>query len=288
MLRNILPDRFEIAINKVNLDSELIEEIRIRRNRQAYLVTTKGAHFLNVVASPSEIEAIFIRITGGSLYTHHDTLNKGFITLDNGVRVGVAGRAGIDNGNIIGVYDISELSFRIPNNIRVRTDEIMNLINSGVTGGILIYSPPGIGKTTLLRSLSYDLSSGRDARRTCIIDTRGEISYALDDKRLLISTLINYPRKAGIEIAIRNLNPQIIICDEIGDEEEANSILKSQSSGVILIATAHARSITNLLSRDVIKKLHKAAIFDYYVGIERSADYSFQYNITSWEKANDI
>ena len=288
MLRNILPDRFRIAINNLNLEAELIEEIRIRLNRQAYLVTTKGTHFLNVVASASEIEAIFLRITGGSLYAHRDTLNKGFITLDNGVRVGVAGRAGIENGNIIGVYDISELSFRIPNNIRVRTDEIIKLINGGITGGILIYSPPGIGKTTLLRSLAYDLSSGREARRTCIIDTRGEISYSLNDKRLLISTLINYPRKAGIEIAIRNLNPQIIICDEIGDEEEANSILKSQSSGVILIATAHARSITNLLSREVIKKLHKAAIFDYYIGIERSEDYSFEYNVTSWEMANDI
>ncbi len=287
MLKNILPKRFQVAINNLDMEYGNIEEIRIRLNRQAYLVTSNGNYLLNLIATQHEMNTILEIITGGSLYAHRDALNKGYITLDNGVRVGIAGRAGMEKGEIIGIYDVSEFSFRIPNNIKVNTNEIVDLIRNKVTGGILIFSPPGIGKTTMLRSLAYDLSSGRYANRTCVIDTRCELTNSLQDKRLLITALINYPRKDGIEIAIRNLNPQIIICDEIGDEKEADSILKSQSSGVILIATAHGSNIRDLLSREVMKKLHKARIFDYYIRIERDMNFSFKYHIIPWECAND-
>lgn len=284
MLKNILPERFQSAISNFELNNEYIEEIRIRLAKQAYLVTSSGNYLLNLIATQVEMDKIMQIITGGSLYAHRDSINKGFITLDNGIRAGIAGRAGTEQGEIVGVFDVSEISFRIPNNFRVDTSELMKLINNGECKGLLIYSPPGVGKTTLLKSLAYDISYGRNARRCCVIDTRCELTDALRDKRLLISTLINYPRRDGIEIAVRNMNPQVIICDEIGDEEEANSILKSQSAGVILIASAHGRTIGDLLSREVMERLHKARIFDYYVGLERDGNFSFKYHVTPWER----
>ena len=152
----------------------------------------------------------------------------------------------------------------------------------------MIYSPPGEGKTTLLRELIIKLSQGTNAKRIGVIDTRDELAFGLEDGALLVSILSRYPRALGIEIAVRTMNSQIIVCDEIGDIEEANAIIEAQGAGVPLIASCHGKSTKDILSHLGILKLHRAKIFDYYVGIKRANDQNFIYTVTPWEKANEL
>ena len=152
------------------------------------------------------------------------------------------------------------------------------------TRGVLIYSPPGIGKTTLLRSVAVMLASGgwsegTEPLRTVVIDTRGELAFASEGRDLCLDVLSGYPRRRGIEIATRCLNAEVIICDEIGDYEEAMSLVASHNCGVPLIASAHAGSVNQLLSRTGLRLLHEAKIFGAYVGIERDGRGGFLYDV---------
>ena len=148
----------------------------------------------------------------------------------------------------------------------------------------MIYSPPGIGKTTLLRNLVFELSKGYNAKRIAVIDTRGELAYGLEDSELLVSILSLYPRRTGIEIAVRTMNAQIIVCDEIGNLEDSAAIIEAQGAGVPIIASCHGKSIQDILSHNGIRNLHNHHIFEYYIGIERTKNHQFNYNITNWRE----
>lgn len=282
-LKDFLPLRIYLAIKEAQ-NYGLIEEIRIRKNRQAYIIQNGNNNYINIIANESEILSILEKISRHSLYAYRDTIANGYISLGEGIRIGVIGRAGVENEHIIGVYDISEFAIRIPNRINVSCTTILKLAENN---SLLIYSPPGVGKTTLLRSLIFNLSHGSNAKRIAVIDSRGELGLGLEDKSLLVSILSGYPRKLGIEIAVRTMNAQIIACDEIGDEKDASAIIDAQGAGIPIVATCHGNSIQDILSHTGINNLHRSHIFDYYIGIRRKQDFELDYSISAWEEINN-
>ena len=283
-IQEILPIRAIKEIER-NLNQEgLLEEIRIRRNRQAYIIFDSRNITINYIATDDEMLKILKTISHYSLYAYRDTISQGYISLDNGIRIGIIGKASVENGSIVGVYDISEFAIRLPHNIRVECEKMIELSK---LGSLLIYAPPGVGKTTLLRSMIYKISQGYSAKRTAVIDTRGELCFDLERKDLLVSVLSGYPRKKGIEIAVRTMNAEVIFCDEIGDEQDASAIIDAQGAGVPIIATCHGSSLKDILSHSGIYNLHKSKIFEHYVGIKRGNRRDFLYQINSWSAAND-
>jgi stage III sporulation protein AA len=251
----ILPVKIIRAIEKENIKFECIEEIRIRRKRQSYLVINGKNILLNVILNDNEMNNLLKLLTNDSLYAYKDTISKGYLILDTGFRIGLIGSGSTENGSIIGIYNVSEFSFRIQRKLRIPCEEILPLAKSS---SLLIYSPPGEGKTTLLRELIIQLSQGNEAKRTCVIDTRDELAFGLDDGALLVSILSGYPRSKGIEISIRTMNAQILVCDEIGDIDDAHAIIEAQDAGAPLIATCHGKSIGDILSHLGMLKLHKS------------------------------
>lgn len=282
-LKDYLPQRIFMAINQAK-NNGMIEEIRIRKNRQAYIIQNGYNRFIEVIANESEISFILEKISHHSLYAYRDTIANGYVSLEDGIRIGIIGRASIQNSTVIGIYDINEFAIRLPNTIKINTKDLFEYTKNS---SILIYSPPGIGKTTLLRNIIDKLSSGSEAKRVAVIDTRGELALGLENKLLLVSILSGYPRKLGIEIAVRTMNAQIITCDEIGDDSDASAIIDAQGAGVPIIATCHGNSIKDILSHTGINNLHKARIFDYYVGIKRKPNFEFEYSIHSREEVNN-
>lgn len=266
----VLPPLLYSRVCEIAASGVAVDELRIRTGRQASVTSGSRNIMLDCILERDEVESIFSQICDSSLYAHAHTINCGYVTLSGGIRVGVVGRAAIEGGRVIGVYDVSALCFRLPREVRRVGAPVCRLLREfGSSYGVLVYSPPGHGKTTLLRGVIGEMASGMSPLRVAAVDTRGELGFSLDDSRLCLDVLLGYPRPLGIEIAARSMNAQLMVCDEIGDEAEAKAIISAQNCGVPLLATAHASSLGGLLRRTGIRKLHDAHVFGAYVGIER-------------------
>ncbi len=272
-------------------NGSFLEELRLRADRYATL--TVGGQNLptRVMLNAHELGALLVRLCGGSLYAYSDTIRAGYMTLPGGIRVGIAGRAVCEGERVIGVSEIDSLCIRLPHcHGRVggtvcRLLRHMNALGNGPRG-VLIYAPPGVGKTTLLRGVAASMASPPDPWRTVVIDTRGELGFESDGAALCLDILHGYPRARGVEIATRTLSAELMICDEIGDVEEAMALISSHHGGVPLVASAHAGTTDELLRRTGIRLLHEARLFGAYVGITRQAGGGeYMYRITPWEDA---
>ena len=294
--RELLP-RFLAALLPLRLLEELErtvpggmfpEELRLRRGRCAS-VTVGGENLrLATVLGGEEMETLLLQLCTGSLYAHSETLGEGYLVLSNGVRVGVCGHAAVVGGKITGISHISSFSIRLPHKTPPVGGEICALFEElSHTRGILIYAPPGLGNTTLLRGVAVGLAGGAHPRRVAVVDTRGELGAFTEGAELLLDVLMGYPRGRGIGIATRTLSAEVIVCDEIGDLSEAQEIVAAHTGGVPLIATAHAAGIRELLARPGMRLLHEARVFGAYVGLSRaSGQFLYTYDVTDWEAAD--
>lgn len=263
------------------------EEIRIRRDGQVSVtVGTENRLLPHTEITAAGMEEIFRALCGGSPYAYEETLKQGFLSLPGGVRVGISGRASVQNGVITGIRDISGICIRLPGRPTVSGEIVKRFLEADQwSRGVLIWSPPGVGKTTLLRGTAVSCSSGSHPKRTVLVDTREEFSGTLPPGTACLEVLSGYPKGLGIEIACRTLNAQVILCDEIG-REETEDILRAANCGVPLIASAHAANLSGLLSRPGFSELHRAGVFGTYLGIRRGERNEFRYDACKWEVAD--
>ncbi len=223
------------------------------------------------VSSERELGETLGRLCEDSVHTYSETIKEGYVTLSGGYRIGVCGSARSEGEKVKGVYLISSLCIRIPHAITGVCGELLDEIKTekGLLSA-LIYSPPGEGKTTLLRDAARRLSTGADAIRVCIIDTRGEIYLSELFSGCIADVMYGYPRAKGMEIAARTMSAQLIVCDEIGTADEAEAIISVSNTGVPLLASAHGSSFDDLMRRPPLKKLAQAGVFGKYIGIRRN------------------
>ena len=286
----LLPKAMALEIDGIEKRGKKIEEIRLRSLSVSTVTVSNENLSLSQRVTDEELQKIMVSICGGSPYAYSETIKKGYITLEGGVRIGICGRAATEGDRIIGIRDVSGLNIRIPQaSLKVGecvAENLRHICRSG-GGGVLIYSPPGEGKTTLLKGVISFLASGKDALRVVVVDTRDELFTLPSKQELCVDILSGYPKAEGIEIATRTMNAQLIVCDEIGNEKDVEAILFAQNCGVPLLATAHASTIDGLMRRSGISKLHSACVFDLYVGIKRiSGKGEYEYTVTNREEAD--
>ena len=244
--------------------SSEISEIRIRAVGKSSAVIAGERILLTSQIDGAAVSRALTLACDGALYARRDTIQEGFVTLEGGVRVGVCGEARYDGGSFVGVSEVSSLVFRIPNTAPAASREV--LLAWGMTErGMLIYSPPGVGKTTALRTLALEIGRQKD-EQVAVVDERCE--FRADDYRFAsVDILRGYKRADGISIALRTLSPSVIIVDEVGRLAEAEAMLESLNSGVKVIATAHARTLSELKKRKSVSPFFERGVFDVLVGI---------------------
>jgi stage III sporulation protein AA len=99
----------------------------------------------------------------------------------------------------------------------------------------------------------------------------------------LIDVLSGYEKKEGIEMATRLFSPQVILCDEIGNDDESNALLSSCSGGCRVIASAHANNLSEARKIPFLEKLFQSGRFESAVTIRRFAGKDYQ-SLLQWEK----
>lgn len=269
----------------LNIDDKIkksICEICLRINQSIIIYTFDESFFVNengslskndgksfIVSQNDMLETLKI-LCNFSIYSYQNQIKEGFITLKGGHRVGLSGTAIISDGKIINISDISSINLRVSKEIDGCSSKIFEKFGINI-GGTLIVGPPSSGKTTILRDISKILSNTFEDNKlikVSIIDERREIAaiyQGVPQRDVGYSDVLSgFPKAEGIIIALRTMSPKIIVCDEIGNNEDVEFMKKILNCGVDIIASVHAKSaeeisnsfrIRNILCSGAIKHI---------------------------------
>jgi len=287
-LLKIFSVKLRAVLGKLTMDFEQLQEIRLRINTPLLIIygnkeafVTEEAKLVDdpgkaIIITKNEIKETMEYISNYSLYAFEDEIRQGFITINGGHRIGIAGKIIIENDNIKGMKHISFINIRLAHQVKGCADRVLPYLANQKERGIyhtLIISPPRCGKTTLLRDLIRQLSDG--SAYLCgmsigVVDERSEIGacyMGIPQNELGIRTdiLDCCPKAKGMMMLIRSMSPQIIAVDEIGSKEDLEAIDYVIGCGCKLIATVHGSSIEDIKNKPTLGDLLKKKLFERYI-----------------------
>lgn len=246
---------------------ERLQELRLRAPGRSALVFGQRQRPLSSRMDAAEMDALLLKLCGGSRYAFEECILQGYLPFEGGVRVGVCGRARYEAGELRGICEISSLVIRFPHAPCAAQIPVLEAF-SRAKRGLLIYSAPGVGKTTALRALALALGRRNPPMRVVVIDERLEFSpeeYA----DAAVDILRGYHRLSALQIAHRSMNPEVVVLDEIGGQAEAEGLSSLLRGGAIAVATAHAASLADVYERGALRSFFEREIFDVFLGIRR-------------------
>lgn len=280
MAARLLPHRmYAAAMQCADELRGAAEEFRLRRGQLPSILGAKGETvFFNEAVEEHDLQAILDRATEFSVYRSADSIRRGFVTIEGGCRVGLCGRVVWRDGEIATLREISSVSIRIVKEMKGIADALYPQLWAGDRfQSTLIVSPPGGGKTTLLRDLIRLVSCGDAAHlplRTAVVDERCEIAAvcrgaAQFDMGLHTDILSAAPKDEGILMLLRAMNPQVIAVDEITDPSDLRAMEQAANCGVEFLATVHGYDMEELRRRSVCRALLDKGLFHRFLVVER-------------------
>lgn len=293
---NICPPSVRTILGKMpSCSLSGVQEFRLRQDRPLGVLIREQDWFLcsggeltrdplaAYVVTKTDIERVFQNITRHSVYALEEELRNGYITVGGGHRIGFTGEAVVLNGKVKTLKNIACLNLRVAREVQGCSTAILPWIidrdNSSVRHTLII-SPPKCGKTTLLRDIIRQLSSGIpilgfSGVNVGVVDERSELASCYRgvpqmDIGLRSDVLDRCPKAEGMYMLVRSMSPVVIATDEIGRPEDVTAIREVLNAGIKLITSVHGNDLKDILKRPVLEEIVSLGLFERFIILSRA------------------
>ena len=279
-LITILPPKVSnIIVNHV--PTEKLSEIRIRKDKKIvvnilgklYYLSDNGItsnYDLAITGTTQIIEEIVKRASEHSFYAYANQIKQCFITVVGGIRIGISGEVVYENNNVKTIKNINSLNIRISHQVFGCGEEVLPYILSDGFLNTLIISPPGCGKTTLIRDILHLLTKKKYCFNVLLIDERYEIGSSYNglvqlDVGEFTDVISGSSKHYGFEYGVRSLSPDIVVTDEVYSKKDLEAIENVASAGVKILTSVHGNSIEDLKMKENFLKVLQNKVFKRFV-----------------------
>lgn len=283
----LFPEHLRFKWKNTAQMGEKLTEIRLRAQRPVIL-TIQGEEWYPEESgkltqdiqkartlSKEELGQILKHICRYSLYAYEEEMSKGYVSADGGFRVGIAGEVIVNpDGTIRNVRYISSLNIRIAHEAVGAAKKLLPLLyEGGQLHNILIISPPGCGKTTLLRDIIRLVSDGNDVaegQTVGVVDERSEIGgcfQGIPRNQLGMRTdiLDGCPKEEGMMMLLRSMAPRVVAVDELGGRADIHALEQVIKCGCSVVTTIHGSSYEEACKKPFLSSLIEGKVFGRYV-----------------------
>lgn len=286
-VERLLPERIKIIIQEEQLQVEQLQEIRLRIGRPPILIYRNQEWDFPMktneqyIVTKEDMRELMDYISQYSLYAFESELRRGYLTVEGGHRVGVAGKVLIEKNEVKTIQSISSANIRIAHEVIGCADQVMPYVmKRGDFLHTIIISSPKCGKTTLIRDLIRQLSDGSvyaSGQTVSVIDERSELGACYkgipqNDLGKRTDILDGCPKAEGIEMMIRAMSPSVLAIDEIGGKEEIRALEYGIASGCKLLASVHAKDLEEFFLKPGFEKVVEQAWFDRYIILQNQPE----------------
>lgn len=257
-------------------DLRKIQEVRIRVGQPIILHIDGKECLMEMQADSALIRELLEIFSKHSLYAYEDEIRQGYLTIEGGHRVGIAGKVVLDEatGRIRTIKDISALTIRIAHERIGCADRVIrHLYERQQLQNTLLISPPGAGKTTLLRDVIRQVSDGNIygcGRNVSVVDERSELGACFRgvpqcDLGMRTDVMAGCPKAQGMLMMIRSMAPEVLAVDEIGSVDDLNALRQVMKCGCGILATVHGDSVEDLRKKPVLNEMLEDNMFTRFV-----------------------
>lgn len=301
--QNLFPAGKYEEWKKVIQSLEKISEIRLRANKPVFVFYNGKENVLDKngeiqrqaeearTITREEIDELVNYWCQSSRYAYESQLKQGFLTLKNGHRVGICGEAVLDEVNLLKkIKYISSLNIRIAHEVKGVGEKILPYLYEGKrVKNLLIISPPGAGKTTMLRDIVRIISDGsckEEGQNISLIDERKEIAACYQgipqlDVGIRTDVMDGCTKKAGMKMVLRSMAPKVIAVDELGEREEVLLLKEILRSGCSIMASVHGDSYETVRRKEEFKAIFLEDYFDLILELKKENN---EFHGTVYEK----
>ncbi len=287
----LFPEGIRDRWREVAAQAERLQEIRFRAGMPLSVWMDNRERFVDTQGrivdrpekaarpAPGELEELLKHLCRYSVYAFADEIRQGFLTVQGGHRVGLAGQVILDGeGRIKNMKYIRYLNIRIAHQIRGAADPVIPFIyEDGHVTNTLLISPPGGGKTTMLRDIIRQVSEGTaygEGVNVSVVDERSEIagSYlgvSQNDVGIRTDVLDGCPKVEGMMLLIRSMSPRVLAVDELGSIDDVQALLLASGCGCRLLATVHGGSLEEVRHKNYMRYVMEERLFERYVMLDR-------------------